>query len=52
MPHGSRPTATGWSSVAIGQAYPLVIVDGFDLEADAIAAAHVGSVTLCRDWAA
>jgi 2-polyprenyl-3-methyl-5-hydroxy-6-metoxy-1,4-benzoquinol methylase len=31
---------TGWSSVAIAQGYPLVRVDGFDLNADAIAAAR------------
>lgn len=30
---------TGWSSIAIAQAYPNVIVDGFDLDPDAIAAA-------------
>jgi 2-polyprenyl-3-methyl-5-hydroxy-6-metoxy-1,4-benzoquinol methylase len=27
----------GWSSIAIAQAYPLVTVDGFDLDAEAIA---------------
>jgi 2-polyprenyl-3-methyl-5-hydroxy-6-metoxy-1,4-benzoquinol methylase len=27
----------GWSSIAIAKAYPLVTVDGFDLDADAIA---------------
>ena len=29
----------GWSSIAMAQAYPLVTVDGFDLDADVIAAA-------------
>jgi len=29
----------GWSSIAIAQAYPLVTVDGFDLDPDVIAAA-------------
>jgi len=35
---------TGWSSIAMAQAYPLISVDGFDLDADAIAAArrHAG----------
>jgi 2-polyprenyl-3-methyl-5-hydroxy-6-metoxy-1,4-benzoquinol methylase len=37
----------GWSSIAIAQAYPLVSVDGFDLDADVIEvarrnAAHAG----------
>jgi 2-polyprenyl-3-methyl-5-hydroxy-6-metoxy-1,4-benzoquinol methylase len=31
---------TGWSSVAMAQAYPLIKVDGFDLDADAIEAAR------------
>jgi len=31
---------TGWSSIAMAQAYPLVRVDGFDLDADVIAAAR------------
>jgi hypothetical protein len=31
---------TGWSSIAIAQAYPMVIVDGFDLDRDVIAAAR------------
>jgi 2-polyprenyl-3-methyl-5-hydroxy-6-metoxy-1,4-benzoquinol methylase len=31
---------TGWSSIAIAQAYPLVRVDGFDLDPDVIAAAR------------
>ena len=31
---------TGWSSIAMAQAYPLIGVDGFDLDADAIAAAR------------
>jgi ubiquinone/menaquinone biosynthesis C-methylase UbiE len=30
----------GWSSIAMAQAYPLVRVDGFDLDPDAIAAAR------------
>ena len=30
----------GWSSIAMAQAYPLVRVDGFDLDPDVIAAAH------------
>jgi 2-polyprenyl-3-methyl-5-hydroxy-6-metoxy-1,4-benzoquinol methylase len=30
----------GWSSIAIAQAYPLVSVDGFDLDADVIEAAR------------
>ncbi len=30
----------GWSSIAIAQAYPLVSVDGFDLDPDVIAAAR------------
>src|SRR2546430_1295571 len=30
----------GWSSVAMAQAYPLVRVDGFDLDPDVIAAAR------------
>ena len=31
---------TGWSSIAMAQAYPLIDVDGFDLDADAISAAR------------
>ena len=31
---------TGWSSIAMAQAYPLIKVDGFDLDPDAIAAAR------------
>jgi 2-polyprenyl-3-methyl-5-hydroxy-6-metoxy-1,4-benzoquinol methylase len=31
---------TGWSSIAMARAYPLVSVDGFDLDPDAIAAAR------------
>jgi 2-polyprenyl-3-methyl-5-hydroxy-6-metoxy-1,4-benzoquinol methylase len=31
---------TGWSSIAMAQAYPLIGVDGFDLDADAIQAAR------------
>jgi len=31
---------TGWSSIAMARAYPLVRVDGFDLDPDAIAAAR------------
>jgi 2-polyprenyl-3-methyl-5-hydroxy-6-metoxy-1,4-benzoquinol methylase len=30
----------GWSSIAIAQAYPMVTVDGFDLDSDVIAAAR------------
>jgi ubiquinone/menaquinone biosynthesis C-methylase UbiE len=30
----------GWSSIAMAQAYPLITVDGFDLDADVIAAAR------------
>ena len=35
---------TGWSSIAMAQAYPLVRVDGFDLDPDAIAAARHNAV--------
>src|SRR5207247_10497971 len=35
-----RACGTGWSSIAMAQAYPLISVDGFDLDADAIAAAR------------
>jgi len=31
---------TGWSSIALAQAYPLISVDGFDLDGDAIQAAR------------
>lgn len=31
---------TGWSSIAMAQAYPLISVDGFDLDPDAIQAAR------------
>jgi 2-polyprenyl-3-methyl-5-hydroxy-6-metoxy-1,4-benzoquinol methylase len=31
---------TGWSSIAMAQGYPLISVDGFDLDADAIQAAR------------
>jgi SAM-dependent methyltransferase len=31
---------TGWSSIAMGQAYPRIIVDGIDLDQDAIATAR------------
>jgi len=31
---------TGWSSIAMGQAYPRIIVEGIDLDQDAIAAAR------------
>jgi ubiquinone/menaquinone biosynthesis C-methylase UbiE len=31
---------TGWSSIAMAQAYPLVRVDGFDLDPEVIAAAR------------
>jgi 2-polyprenyl-3-methyl-5-hydroxy-6-metoxy-1,4-benzoquinol methylase len=39
---------TGWSSIAMAQAYPLISVDGFDLDADAIQAArrHVAEAGL------
>ena len=30
----------GWSSIAMAQAYPLISVDGFDLDADAVRAAR------------
>jgi ubiquinone/menaquinone biosynthesis C-methylase UbiE len=31
---------TGWSSIAMAQDYPLISVDGFDLDADAVRAAR------------
>lgn len=31
---------TGWSSIALAQAYPRITVDGFDLDQDAVAAAR------------
>jgi SAM-dependent methyltransferase len=31
---------TGWSSIAMAEAYPAIAVDGFDLDGDAIAAAR------------
>jgi 2-polyprenyl-3-methyl-5-hydroxy-6-metoxy-1,4-benzoquinol methylase len=34
---------TGWSSIAMAQAYPLISVDGFDLDADAIGAARANA---------
>jgi SAM-dependent methyltransferase len=34
---------TGWSSIAMGRAYPTITVDGFDLDADAIAQAGVNA---------
>ena len=34
---------TGWSSIAMAQAYPLISVDGFDLDADAIRAAQANA---------
>jgi 2-polyprenyl-3-methyl-5-hydroxy-6-metoxy-1,4-benzoquinol methylase len=39
---------TGWSSIAMAQGYPLISVDGFDLDADAIGAArrHAGEAGL------
>lgn len=45
---GGRPAArvadlacgSGWSSIALALAYPLVLVDGFDLDPDVIAAAR------------
>jgi hypothetical protein len=36
---GLADPADGWSSIAIAQAYPMVRVDGFDLDPDVIAAA-------------
>ncbi|MCW6008867.1 class I SAM-dependent methyltransferase [Micromonospora sp. CPCC 205371] len=35
----------GWSSIAIAHAYPLVMVDGFDLDAEAIADARRNAAT-------
>jgi 16S rRNA G1207 methylase RsmC len=35
----------GWSSIAIAHAYPLVMVDGFDLDAEAIFDARRNAVT-------
>jgi 2-polyprenyl-3-methyl-5-hydroxy-6-metoxy-1,4-benzoquinol methylase len=37
---GDLACGTGWSSIAMAQAYPLISVDGFDLDADAIQAAR------------
>ena len=39
---------TGWSSIAMAQAYPLISVEGFDLDTDAIQAArgHAGEAGL------
>jgi 2-polyprenyl-3-methyl-5-hydroxy-6-metoxy-1,4-benzoquinol methylase len=34
---------TGWSAIAMGLAYPKVRVDGFDLDADAVARARVNA---------
>jgi 2-polyprenyl-3-methyl-5-hydroxy-6-metoxy-1,4-benzoquinol methylase len=34
---------TGWSSIAMAQAYPLISVDGFDLDAEAITAARANA---------
>jgi 2-polyprenyl-3-methyl-5-hydroxy-6-metoxy-1,4-benzoquinol methylase len=34
---------TGWSSIAMAQAYPLISVDGFDLDVDAIQAARLNT---------
>jgi 2-polyprenyl-3-methyl-5-hydroxy-6-metoxy-1,4-benzoquinol methylase len=34
---------TGWSSIAMARAYPLISVDGFDLDADAIQAARTNA---------
>jgi SAM-dependent methyltransferase len=36
---------TGWSSIALAQAYPRVLVDGFDLDHDAIALARTNAAT-------
>lgn len=33
----------GWSSIAMARAYPLILVDGFDLDPDAIAAARANA---------
>jgi ubiquinone/menaquinone biosynthesis C-methylase UbiE len=37
---------TGWSSIAMAQAYPKIAVDGFDLDGDVIAAARLNSEKL------
>jgi 2-polyprenyl-3-methyl-5-hydroxy-6-metoxy-1,4-benzoquinol methylase len=37
---GDLACGTGWSSIAMAQAYPEVIVDGFDLDSDVIALAR------------
>jgi SAM-dependent methyltransferase len=36
---GTEACGTGWSSIAMARAYPLIRVDGFDTDPDAIAAA-------------
>jgi 2-polyprenyl-3-methyl-5-hydroxy-6-metoxy-1,4-benzoquinol methylase len=35
-----KACGTGWSTIAMAQAYPLISVDGFDLDADVIQAAR------------
>jgi len=42
---GDLGCGTGWSSIAIAQAYPKVAVDGFDLDPDVIAAAGENAVS-------
>ncbi|HEV2907408.1 MAG TPA: class I SAM-dependent methyltransferase [Actinomycetota bacterium] len=37
---------TGWSSIAMAQGYPKIVVDGFDLDEDVIAAARLNSEKL------
>jgi 2-polyprenyl-3-methyl-5-hydroxy-6-metoxy-1,4-benzoquinol methylase len=37
---GDLACGAGWSSIAMAQAYPLIKVDGFDLDSDVIAAAR------------
>jgi 2-polyprenyl-3-methyl-5-hydroxy-6-metoxy-1,4-benzoquinol methylase len=34
---------TGWSSIAMAQAYPMITVDGFDLDPDVVAAARLNA---------
>jgi SAM-dependent methyltransferase len=38
---GDVACGTGWSSIAMARAYPRIIVDGFDLDNDAIAVARL-----------
>jgi ubiquinone/menaquinone biosynthesis C-methylase UbiE len=40
QPVADLACGAGWSSIALAQAYPLVSVDGFDLDADVVAAAR------------